>query len=391
MVTQVALAFVLLAGSGLMLRTISQLLSVDVGFDPKNVLTTGVGLSPAVTSDPARIRTAWKEILARVSAIPGVESGAINISLPLQGEESVQYSVGPGGASGDPLRFTRVGTPTLDYWKAMRIPLVRGRLFTEQDTATSALVVIIDELLAANAFPVEDPVGKQLNLQHFGSARVVGVVRHLRYSALDEDVSGTSKEQVYVPFEQLPDAFLRPLAPGMGLVLRTSVNPASIQQSLRQAVARTGLDQPVHNVVTMEQIIGGSLAERRLVLQMLGIFGGLALALASVGIAGVVSYTMSRRLREIAIRIALGARPQQVLRLAMGQAMTMVALGVGVGLAAWLALMQIISSWLYKVTPTDPVTLAGVAVMLSAVTLAATYLPAHRSLCVDPVDVLRLQ
>jgi putative ABC transport system permease protein len=163
------------------------------------------------------------------------------------------------------------------------------------------------------------------------------------------------------------------------------------QEPSDYSVAGTGLDQPVHSLATTEQIIGGSLAERRLVLQMLGIFGGLALALASVGIAGVVSYTMSRRLREIAIRIALSARPQQVLGLAMDQGMTMVALGVGVGLAAWFALMQIISSWLYKVTPTDPVTLAGVAVMLSAVTLAATYLPAHRSLCVDPVDVLRYQ
>jgi predicted permease len=386
-VAQVALAFVLLAGSALMLRTVEQLLSVDMGFDPANVTTARVAFSPELTSDPARLRLAWTEALATVSTIPGVESAALNTSLPMQGEESVQYSVDGVRTAADSVRSARVGAPTRDYWGVMRIPLIRGRLFTEQDTASSEPVAIVDEALAASAFGDQDPVGRRLELQHLGEATVVGVVRHLRYSALDEDVTGASKEQLYVPFEQLPDMFLGPMSATTRLVVRSSVAPASVREPLRRGVAAAG--RTIHDVATMDEIVGASLTGRRFVLQALGLFAGLALALAAVGVAGVVSYAMSRRLREIAIRIALGATPRSILRLAMGQAGAMLVVGLGVGLGAWLLAMRAVSHWLYGVTPTDIPTLALAASLLVAVTLAATYLPAGRSLRADPSALLR--
>lgn len=388
MVIQVALTFVLLAGSGLMLRTVSKLLAVDMGFDPRNVLTAGVGLSPTVTTNALRVRQAWEDILAKAAVIPGVESAALNISLPLQGEESIQYSVTPG--AGGQVRSARVGAPTLDYWKTMRIGLVRGRLFDENDTANSPPVAIIDELLAADAFSGVNPIGRTIYLQ-VGPATIVGVVRHLRYSAPDEDATHALNEQIYVPFTQLPNAFLRPLSVGMRLVLRTSVTPLSLERSLRQAVMGAGLDQPVHHLATMEQIIAGTLAERRIVLRVLMTFAMLALVLASVGVGGVVSYAMSRRLREMGIRIALGAQSADVLKLALAQGLAMIGVGVGGGVVVWLALMQMIARWLYGVTPVDPVTLSAVALALSTTAFLAVYLPARRSLALDPVQVLRCE
>jgi len=386
-VTQVALAFVLLAGSGLMLRTILNLRAVDMGFDPRSLLTTGVALSPTVKTSPGRIRQAWEEILANVAAIPGVESAALNISLPMQGEESVQYSIGPSG----PIRSARVGAPTLEYWKMMRIPLLRGRLFEPQDTVRAPMVAIIDELLAASAFRDLDPVGQLLTL-HAGQPlqlRIVGVVRHVRYSNVDEDATGLSNEQLYVPFAQLPDAFLASLSPGMRLVVRTSSNATALERPLRQAVMGAGLNQAVHSLATMEQIIRGTLTEREMVLRLLATFGGLAVVLAAVGVAGVVSYMMSRRFREIGIRIALGAQPSEVLTLVLGQGVTMILGGLFVGIIMWLILMRIIRVWLYQVAPTDSITLIAVALTLAVTAIAATYLGSRRCLRLDPVQVLR--
>lgn len=387
--TQVALSFVLLVGSGLMLRTLSRLLSVEMGFDPRNVLTAGVSFSPAVTSDPARIRATWGEILARTRNIPGVESAALNVSLPFQGEESIQYSTEATKASTTPIRSARAGAPTLDYWKVMKMSLVRGRSFTENDTATAPLVVVVDEQLAGTAFPGSDPVGQSIEVRMLGRARVVGVVHHIRYASLDEDVTGRSLAQIYLPFDQLPNAFLRLLIPGMRLVVRTHVSPESIEPSLRQAVASAASDQPLHNVATMEEIVGRTVAQRRLLLELIGAFGALALVLAAVGIAGIISYTMNCRLQEIAIRLALGAQPRQILELAIRRGMTIVVVGVAVGFAAWLGLMRVMMSWLYKVAPTDPITLVGVTIALSGVALTVICVAAHHAVRVDPMHVLR--
>jgi putative ABC transport system permease protein len=387
--TQVALSFVLLAGTGLMGRTMSRLLSVDMGFDSRNVLTAAVGLSPAVRSEPARIRTTWREILDRARQLPGVEVAALNIGVPLRGEESVRYSSALTEASNTPVRSARAGTPTKDYWKAMRIPLLRGRLFTESDTANSPLVVVIDEHLAWAAFGDADPIGQFLNLRLFGQARVVGVVRHIRYAMLDEDATGRSLEQIYLPFEQLPDALLRPLSPGIRLVLRTSIPPHGVEPSLRQIVVGTGLDEPPHDVATMDDIVRESLFQRRLLLQLIGTFGMLALILASVGIAGVVSHTMNSRLREIGILVALGAQPRQILGLALHQGLTIVLVGLATGFLVWLGVRGIVRSWLYQIATTDPFTLGAVAVMLVGVALIASHLAASRALRVDPAEVLR--
>jgi predicted permease len=391
-VAEVALAFVLLAGSGLMLRTMLRLWAVSPGFDPHDVLVTGVGLSPYVVKDPALIRIAWREVLSKVQNIPGVESAAVNSIVPFRGDENeIQYWTGAVPPPLNQIPVALAYTPTPNYFHTMRIPLLRGRLFTEQDRLGTEPVVIIDELLAERAFHGRDPVSENLNLQFLGPARIVGVAEHVKHFSLDEDPRADGREQIYLPFAQIPDPFMRLMGNVMSLLVRTSVKPSSIVQAVRQSVLGPGRDQPVYSMETMEQMIGDSMGRRRLMLLLLGIFAAVALILASVGIYGVISYATTRRVQEIGIRMALGATPKDVLKLISAEGLVLTAIALVLGLGGALALAHFLTSMLYGIRPTDPVTYVGVAALLGGVALIACIVPARRASRVDPMVALRYE
>jgi predicted permease len=392
-VSEIALALVLLAGAGLLIRTLQRLWDVNPGLNPQHVLTMQVALSPSLVDDPSAIRTAWRQLLDRVRNIPGVESAAVTILVPLSGDDNEMpfWTSGqpPSSMAQMPEALTYITTP--GYPRTMGIPLQRGRYFTEQDSEISRKVVVIDEVLAEHFFPGQDPVGKQLQLYMLGPAEIVGVVGHVKHWGLDADGGAKIRDQLYFPFFQIPDQFMRQGKTGVTLVLRTGSNPVSAISAVSKQVMGPGKDQPVYNVNSMEQLISSSVARRRFLRMVLVIFAGLALTLAAIGIFGVISYSVSRRTHEIGIRMALGAERRDVLRLVVGQGLGLALLGVAIGLAGAFAATRALSSLLYGISPTDPATFLGVSFLLTAVALLACYIPARRATKVDPIVALRYE
>jgi len=389
-VAELALALVLLTGAGLMMRTILRLWAVNPGFDPQHVLVMTVGLSPEAVSSPALMRNAWRGILERVQSTPGVKTAALDSLVPLDGNsQKLAYWTTPETAAPKNAPMAWAYSPTPDYLRTMKIPLLRGRFFTAQDRVGNQPVIVIDETLAKRVFPGKDPIGSELSIQLLGRARIVGVVGAIKHQSLDEDAYGPPEPAIYVPFLQFPDELMSMTQSGMNLLVRTSISPISVIQAVKQSVLGPTRDQPVRDVLTMEQVIGASIGKRRGMLYLLSIFAGVALVLASVGIYGVISYSMGRRVQEIGIRMALGARPSQVLRLIVRQGMRMVLIGVVTGAVVSLALARLMTKLLYGVSPTDPVTFAVVAIALCGVAFAAVYIPARRAAGIDPVQALR--
>ncbi|MGH9612990.1 MAG: FtsX-like permease family protein [Bryobacteraceae bacterium] len=244
----------------------------------------------------------------------------------------------------------------------------------------------MDELFAKRVFPGKEAVGSEISLQWLGRVRVIGVIGHVKGETIDE---GAGCESVYVPFRQIPDKFMSQTLSGMGLLVRTSLNPSAMMEPVRQSVWGPSRDQPIRDMETMEQMIGEGLARRRAMLWILAIFAGVALLLASVGIYGVISYSTSRRVQEIGVRMALGAQPAQVLKLILTQGMRMVAAGILAGAAASFVLTRLMTKLLYGVSPNDPMTLSLVVVMLCLISFAAIYVPARRAARIDPMLALR--
>jgi putative ABC transport system permease protein len=271
-----------------------------------------------------------------------------------------------------------------DYFRAMGIPLRRGRLFTEQDTRTNPRVVIIDEYMAEQVWPNEDPIGKRLRSGGIDAnaaspwLTVVGVVGRVKQYTLDAE----SRIAMYLPHTQAPSR-------GMNVVIRTDRDPASLGPAVRQAVRALDPDLPIYNLRTMTERVDESLARRRFSMLLLTLFAGLALGLSAIGVYGVIAYLVSQGTRELGIRMALGATPAGILRLIVGHGMGMAAVGVCAGLMGALALTRFMSGLLFDVAPVDPMTFATVAVTLAAVALAASYLPARRAARIDPMVSLR--
>jgi predicted permease len=389
-IAELALSFVLLAGAGLMMRTILELWNVPPGFDTRNLLTMNTALSPKDLKSPSTMRKGWEQTLDRVRSTPGVEAVALDSIVPLTGDtQTITYwtsgeHVPPKNA---PAAF--LFTPTPGYLQTMRIPLLRGRFFTEQDRAGSELVIVIDETLAARHFAQDNPVGHELSVQWLGKARIVGVVAAIKHNNLDENVHRTPRPAIYVPLFQFPDEFMQMTTAGMSLLVRSSGNPLSVLQMVRDSAVGPARDAPIRNVATMEQIIGYSMAQRRGIAFLLAMFAGVAWALSAVGIYSVVSYATSRRVREIGIRVALGAQPGQVVRLVLRLGVRMVAAGVLLGVAGSLAATRLLANLLFRVRPADPVTFAVAAAALCCVALLAIYVPARRATRVDPALTLR--
>jgi len=392
-VVEVGLAVVLLAGAGLMMQSIWKLWQVDPKFNPHNVLTAQVALSPTVMAGPAAIRLAYQQMLDRVASIPGVQSTAICSLLPLGGSDSeINYWLGaPTQPPQDQMSMAVSNITTPDYFRVMGIPLLEGRFFTNRDTTTSPSVVVIDDVMAKHLFPGQEAAGKQINLIELGPVQVVGVVGHVKQWGLDSDDTSKIRDQVYFPILQIPDRFMAEGVAGLTLVVRTSPDPLNMVSAVRAQVAGPTEDQPLYSVKTMEQVIAGSLAERRFTMLLLIIFASTALVLAAVGIYGVMSYAVTRRTHELGVRMALGASRRNVLRLVLREGMALSAIGTGVGLAGALGLMRLLASRLYGVRPADPATLVAVALLLTGIALLACGVPAWRATRVDPIAALRYE
>jgi predicted permease len=384
-VAEVALSLVLLVGGGLLMRSFVSLLHVEPGFDPRGVLTAGVGLPQAKYGEEQQQAAFFRQTLERVAAVPGVRYAGAVEPLPLSNsmmQNGLVFEGRPAPAPGErPTTNSRIITP--DYLRAMGIPVLRGRAFTERDGKESPKVLLVNEAFARKHFPGEDPLGKrvEVTIAPDMKAEVVGIVGDVKHRSLDREPD----PECYVSYLQVPSAF-------MTLVVRTdSEDPSGLAASLRSAVQQVDSDIPLSDVRTMNQVVAASVAQRRFNMMLLGVFAALALVLSAVGIFGVVNYSVTQRTHEIGIRMALGAQGRDVLRMVVGQGMRPVLVGVGIGLAAAFALTRVMSSLLYGVSATDPLTFFAVALVLAAVALLACYVPARRAMRVDPMVALRYE
>jgi putative ABC transport system permease protein len=385
-VSEVALALMLLIGAGLLINSFVRLQKANLGFNPQNMLTMEIMLpflppSP-YAEDEQRMSGFFTSALERIATLPGVTAASATTSLPLNGGvQSARFTARelppppPGQEPG-----AQYATITPDYFRAIEVPLLRGRVFNNQDTATSPPVIIINETCARSLWPNEDAVGKHLSIgfEQSVTREIVGVVGDTKQSDIDIAV----KPAMYLPHLQSP-------TPLMTLVVRTSSDPANLNAAVRNQIASVDKDVPVSNMITMEQVVSTSMAPRSFNMVLLSIFAVAALILAIVGIYGVLSYSVTQRTHELSLRMALGAQRNDVLKLVLSQGMKLIVIGVIIGLVGAFILMRLISSLLFGVNPSDPLTFGLIAGLLSVVALVACYFPARRATKVDPIMALR--
>jgi predicted permease len=393
-VVQMALTLVLLAGSGLLLRTIRDLLSQNPGFDAQHLVAFRIGLAPTLPRAAAATRTALQQTVERIRDIPGVESATLTNLVPLDGSDNSgpfwPGTQAPASLQDAPHALYFWSSP--EYIATMKISLLQGRFFTAADNVRSDHVVAIDEDLARAYFPGRSPVGETLTVGHWGAARIVGVVAHVRHWGL-ADPTSYNPGQIYISVYQLPDWMaLDFFRDSLTIVARSAIKDSSLVPAIREAVNASGGGETIFNVQPMEQIISSSMAAQRLPMMLLGAFAALALVLASVGIYGVVSYSVAQRVQEIGIRMALGASRRDVLAMVIGNGLRMTVAGMAIGLVAAFALARILASFtrlLYGVRASDPLTLAAVSLLLAATALLACAFPARRAASIDPSRALR--
>jgi|HubBroStandDraft_4_1064222.scaffolds.fasta_scaffold00131_24 predicted permease len=394
-IVEMAMALVLLVGAGLMLRSLGRLWSVNPGFNPRNVLFFQVALPPGTSNqNPDAIRAELRRLHDQIAAVPGVAAISMQRGgLPMWGDsEDPFYVVGkpkPARESDMPYGLWYEVEP--DYLKVMEIRLKRGRFFTSQDNENSPRVTVIDEDLATKYFPGEDPIGQSIFDPFVDKpAQIVGIVGHVKHWGLDDKI--TVHAQFYIPYTQIPEKYMSRAGNSTGVLIRsTGVPPLSLVQPIRTKMAEMNSQEVVFEPHAYDEIIARSLTEKRFSMLLLGIFGVLALVLSSIGIYGVLSYLVGQRTHEIGIRIALGAQRKNVLMLILGEGTKTALIGVGIGLAAALVLTRLMSSVLYGISATDPITFLAVAVVLTLVALAACYIPARRAMHVDPIIALRYE
>lgn len=392
--SEIALAVVLLVAAGMLGRTLLRVSSLDPGVNLQNVLVTRMALSPGVLADPGRIRPAWQDVLDRARRVPGVESVAAVDTVPMrEGNNQLGYwpSADVPPENKQPMALATSVTP--EYLKVMGIPLHRGRFFDDRDRMGSELVIVIDDVLAQSAFGGEDPVGKRLWMpdMDYGPFVVVGVVGHVRHWGLAGDDQAQVRAQFYYPFAQLPDKFLRRWSELMSMAVRTSVAPLSVVESLRREVRGATGDQVLYEVRTMEQLASSTLDQHRFLLLLFGVFAGLALLLACIGIYGVLAYLTGQRIPEIGVRIALGATARGVVWLVLRQSLVMIFVGVAAGIFVALAAARLLERSVAGVRSVEPPAFATMIAILAFAGLFASWLPARRASKVDPIIALRYE
>jgi len=390
-VSEFALALMLLISAALLIRSFWQLRNVDPGFNPQNTLAIRLWLPQPNLPEtgpyfkhPARVRL-YQQVIEKLAKLPGVEAvGGVN-QLPLgggRGSASIMIEGRPADSGTINAVEPMLATP--GYFETLGIGLVKGRLFTEHDDDKAQGAVLVNQKLAEKFFPDEDPIGKRIR---FGARQsqapwltIIGVVRDVRSEALDVE----SRPQIYRSILQTSNLAL-------ALVIRASSNPAALSAAARAEVRSVDPDLPVYGIRTMEEIMSASVGQQRFAMALLGVFALIALALSSVGIYGVMSYSVSQRTHEIGIRMALGAKPGDVLRLIITQGLTLISAGMAIGLGAAFVVTRFMRFLLFAVSPTDPLTFASITVLLGAVALLACYFPARKATRVDPMIALRYE
>ena len=389
-VAEVALSLMLLIGAGLLIRSLWMLHKVNPGFDPEHVVTMFVSVAPTAFSTPEQQNTFYNRVLERVRGLPGVQSAGVIDDLPLSGgsHQPIQVEGRPVVAMADqPEVDVRLVSP--GYMSAMHIPLLRGREINDADTLTRPGAVVISQSLAREFWPNEDPIGKHLTLYFFpGVTReVVGVVGDVKLDALNQT---RSMSALYMPLQQVPVPEKQPWRSfGMRLALRTNKDPNGVVSAARNVIHEIEPEIPVLQVNTMQELVDESLSQQRFTMLLLVSFAGLAVLLAAVGIYSVLSYAVRRRVREIGIRMALGAQVGDVLRMVVAQGMKPTMIGVAIGVVGALALGRVLSSVIFGVSARDVATFASVSVLLTGVGFLASILPAYRATRVDPMRTLR--
>jgi len=395
---EMALALVLLIGAGLMIRTLNALWDVDPGFRAENVTSFRLTLPPSMrNSNPAAIRGSLRELHDRIKNTPGVEAVSFSDgAVPMQGAGDGTFWIAgqPKPDTGSDMNHAWNYTVEPDYLDVMGIPLKRGRFFTENDNEVAPAVAVVDEVLANKYFQDQDPIGAQIFLNEETQLQIIGVVGHVKQWGLDADDRETLKAQLYFPFRALQDNDMPGAVSGIGAMVRfkgdsNGTEVSSLFTSVRTAIQSQNNQNVVSNVQTLTQVIAGTLAKRRFSMIVLGVFAGVALLLASLGIYGVISYLVGQRTYELGIRLALGADRRDILRLVLGHGMKMAIAGVVAGLIAAFALTRLMATMLFGVGPAEPATYAIIVLVLMVVAFLACYLPARRATKVDPLSALR--
>jgi putative ABC transport system permease protein len=385
-VSEVAMALVLLICAGLLIKSVMRLRDVNPGFDPENMLTMNVNVPSVKYPEPQMWAAFYNRIIERIEALPGVQTAGVTSVLPLSSNfdgRSLAVEDRPKPRGEEIAVDLYIVTPS--YLRTMAIPLMRGRPLTNQDTENQSMVALINETMAKELWPAEDPLGKRIKFP--GSERnpqpwrtVVGVVSDVKQYGLDKK----EPMQIYLPEAQFPSSF-------MTLVVRTSTDPKSMVVAIKNEILAADPDQAVYNIQTMEQLLSESISLRQFSMMLLIIFASLALTLAAVGIYGVISYSVTQRTHEIGVRMALGAGRHDILKLVISQGMTLALAGIAIGVGASLALTRLMASLLYGVTATDAATFVSITAILLGVALVACFVPARRATKVDPMIALRYE
>jgi putative ABC transport system permease protein len=387
-IAETALALVLLVGAGLMMKSMYRLLQVNPGFRPERVLTMEIDLRTAQYSKPEASLAFWHQVLDRVRVLPGVEAAALGTVVPLTGDHSRADVTIEGMATPEPGKYPHPDYHSVSagYLDALTIPLLRGRNFAAADTKTAPPVALVNYTMAHRFWPNGDAIGKRLRFGHpewkddFPWITVVGVVGDTKLYGL----SNPSRLELYLPYEQSPTT-------EMSLVLRSSVNPASLTSAVREAVLAIDKDQPVADVNTMTQLVNNSVATPRITLVLLGLFSALALVLAAIGTYGVIAYSVQQRTHELGIRLALGAQRRDVMRLVLAHGMKLAGIGIAIGVAAAFGLTRLMASLLFGTGASDPIAFSAASIVLLLVAVAACCIPARRAMRLDPMVALRYE
>jgi predicted permease len=392
---EVATALVLLVGAGLMLRTLGALWRVNPGFNPNHAITFSLSLAATPTTTSAETRARLRDFDDKIRSIPGVQAGSITLgSRPMIHDSALPFWIEgePKPAHDTDMHAATFFLAESGFQQAMGITLLRARFISDQDNENTPIVIDIDDSFARLYFPNQDPIGKRVNFTEFNvQAEIVGVVGHVKQYGLDTDPEGSIQAQFFYPFMQLPEKLMPLVAKSVAVVLRTQGDPTAIMGQVRETVKEIDPRQVIYNVQTMDDVVATSYAARRLTMVLLGVFAALAVALASVGIYGVISYFVGHRTQEIGIRMALGAQRSDILYLVLGEGTKMALVGAAVGIAASLGLTRLMARQLFGVSAHDALTYVSVAVLLMLVATAACYIPARRAMRSDPMTSLRCE